>query len=102
MFTGALSAPACEFKLSQYLNGKPDKLLVQEDERIAQLPKSTEISWEQIEATAQFRYGRAYGCRRGREGSTILMTTAYRFLGLALLYIYGIPIPTKLMTSLYK
>jgi hypothetical protein len=42
------------------LNGKPDKLLVQEDERIAQLAKSTEIAWEQIEATAEFKYGRAY------------------------------------------
>ena len=42
------------------INGKTDKLLVQEDERIAQLAKSTEIAWEQIEATAEFRYGRAY------------------------------------------
>jgi hypothetical protein len=46
------------------LNGKPDKLLVQEDERIAQLARSTEIAWEQIEATAEFRYGRAYRMER--------------------------------------
>jgi len=41
------------------LNGKPDKLLVQEDDRIAQLARSTEIAWDQIEATDDFRYGRA-------------------------------------------
>lgn len=32
------------------LNGKPDKLLVVEDQRIAQLAMSTEIAWEQIES----------------------------------------------------
>jgi ATP-dependent exoDNAse (exonuclease V) alpha subunit len=41
------------------LNGKPDKLLVQEDDRIAQLARSTEIAWDQIEATDDFKYGRA-------------------------------------------
>jgi hypothetical protein len=35
------------------LNGKPDKLLVQEDERIAQLARSTEIAWKLIEATVK-------------------------------------------------
>ncbi|KAN0074929.1 hypothetical protein V8E54_007540 [Elaphomyces granulatus] len=49
------------------LNGKPDKLLVQEDERIAQLARSTEIAWEQIEATAKFRYGRAYRMERAAQ-----------------------------------
>ena len=41
------------------LNGKPDKLLVLEDQRIAQLTMSTEIAWEQIESSAEFRYGQA-------------------------------------------
>jgi hypothetical protein len=41
------------------LNAKPDKLLVQEDERIAQLASSTEIAWELIEATDNFKYGQA-------------------------------------------
>jgi hypothetical protein len=44
---------------SSDLNGKPDKLLVQEDDRIAQLARSTEIASGQIEATDDFRYGRA-------------------------------------------
>jgi hypothetical protein len=30
------------------LNGKPDKLLVVEDQRIAQLAMSTEIAWEHM------------------------------------------------------
>ena len=41
------------------LNAKPDALLVQEDERIAKLARSTEIAWDQIEATDNFKYGRA-------------------------------------------
>ncbi|KAN0086783.1 hypothetical protein V8E54_000471 [Elaphomyces granulatus] len=49
------------------LNGKLDKLLVQEDERITQLATSTEIAWEQIEATAEFRYGRAYRMERAAQ-----------------------------------
>jgi len=40
------------------VNAKPDKLLLVEDERIAQLAASTEIAWEQIESSAGFRYGR--------------------------------------------
>jgi len=39
------------------LNGKPDKLLVVEDQRIEQLAMSTEIAWGQIESSAEFRYG---------------------------------------------
>ena len=31
------------------LSGKPDKLLVVEDQRIAQLAMSTEIAWEELE-----------------------------------------------------
>jgi hypothetical protein len=42
---------------SSDLNGKPDKLLVQEDDRIAQLARSTEIASGQIEAIDDFRYG---------------------------------------------
>jgi hypothetical protein len=45
------------------VNGKPDRLLMVEDQRIAQLATSTEIAWEQIELSAEFRYGRA-----GRRG----------------------------------
>jgi hypothetical protein len=41
------------------LNGKPDKLLRVEDQRIAQLAASTEIAWEEIESSAEFRHGRA-------------------------------------------
>jgi len=37
-------------------NGKPDNLLRVEDQRIAQLAISTEIAWEQIESSAEFRY----------------------------------------------
>jgi hypothetical protein len=37
------------------LNGKPDKLLIVEDRRIAQLAMSTEIAWEQIETSHEFR-----------------------------------------------
>ena len=40
------------------LNAKPDKLLVLEDQRLAQLAMSTEIAWEQIESSPEFRYGR--------------------------------------------
>jgi hypothetical protein len=40
------------------LDGKPDKLLMVEDQRIAQLAMSTEIAWEQIESNPEFRYGR--------------------------------------------
>ena len=41
------------------LNGKPDKLLGVEDQRIAQLAASTEIEWEENESSAEFRLGRA-------------------------------------------
>jgi hypothetical protein len=41
------------------VNGKPDKLLLVEDERIAQLAAFTEVAWEQIESSAGFRYGRS-------------------------------------------
>ena len=37
------------------LSGKPDKLLMVEDQRIAQLAMSTEIAWKQIESSAGFR-----------------------------------------------
>ena len=40
------------------LNAKPDALLVQEDERIAQLAKATDTAWQKIEATDDFRLGR--------------------------------------------
>jgi hypothetical protein len=36
------------------LKNKPDKLLVFEDQRIADLARSTEIAWEQIESTDGF------------------------------------------------
>jgi hypothetical protein len=36
------------------LSAKPDKLLVLEDQRIAQLAKSTEMAWEQIESRPDF------------------------------------------------
>jgi hypothetical protein len=36
------------------LKNKPDKLLVVEDQRIADLARSTEIAWEQIESTDGF------------------------------------------------
>jgi hypothetical protein len=39
------------------LNCKPDKLLLVEDQRIARLAISTEIAWEQIESSDEFRYG---------------------------------------------
>ena len=48
------------------LSGKPDKLLVVEDQRIAQLAMSTEIAWEQIESSAEFRYGQT--TRREADG----------------------------------
>jgi hypothetical protein len=41
------------------LNGKPDKLLLQEDEGIAQLDRSTEIAWDQIESTDDFKHEQA-------------------------------------------
>lgn len=41
------------------LNNKPDKLLVLEDQRIAQLAISTEIAWEQVESSDEFRYEQA-------------------------------------------
>ncbi|KAN0071578.1 hypothetical protein V8E54_010174 [Elaphomyces granulatus] len=83
VFAGALSASTCDFEWHD-LNGKPDKLLVQEDERIAQLARSTEIVWEQIEATAEFIYGRAYRMERAAQ------YVDYRFLALApyLTFIY--------------
>ena len=48
------------------LSAKPDKLLVVEDQRIAQLAMSTEIAWEQIESSAEFRYGQT--TRREADG----------------------------------
>ena len=36
------------------LTAKPDKLLVLEDERIAQLAKSTDIAWDQIGSSPGF------------------------------------------------
>ena len=41
------------------LNAKPDRLLVLEDRRLAELVRSTEIAWEQIESSDEFRYGPA-------------------------------------------
>ena len=41
------------------LSGKPDKLLVLEDQRIAHLAISTEIAWEQVESSNAFKYGQA-------------------------------------------
>lgn len=35
-------------------NAKPDKLLILEDQRIAQLAKATEIAWKQIESSPGF------------------------------------------------
>ena len=46
------------------LSSKPDKLLLIEDQRIAELAMTTNISWEQIESSAEFRYGQA-----GRTGA---------------------------------
>src|SRR3989440_3374511 len=46
------------------LSGKPNKLLLVEDLRIAELAITTNISWEQIESSAEFRYGQA-----GRTGA---------------------------------
>jgi len=46
------------------LSSKPDKLLLVEDLRIAELAITTNISWEQIESSAEFRYGQA-----GRTGA---------------------------------
>jgi hypothetical protein len=37
------------------LSSKPDKLLLIEDQRIAELAMMTNISWEQIESSAEFR-----------------------------------------------
>ena len=39
------------------LNAKPDRLLVLEDQRLAELARSTEIAWDQIESSDEFRYG---------------------------------------------
>jgi hypothetical protein len=36
------------------LKNKPDKLLVVEDQRIADLARSTEIAWDRIESTVGF------------------------------------------------
>ena len=41
------------------LNSKTDRLLVLEDRRLAELVRSTEIAWEQIESSDEFRYGPA-------------------------------------------
>ena len=41
------------------LNAKPDRRLVLEDRRLAELVRSTEIAWEQIESSDEFRYGPA-------------------------------------------
>src|SRR3954453_9708169 len=43
------------------LSGKPDKLLVVEDQRIAELAMLTETAWKQIESSLRFRQGQ--GCR---------------------------------------
>jgi len=40
-------------------NGRPDNMLMFEDQRIAQLATSTEIAWEQIESSTEFKRGRA-------------------------------------------
>jgi hypothetical protein len=37
------------------LSGKPDKLLVVEDQRIAELAMLTETAWKQIESSPRFR-----------------------------------------------
>ena len=37
------------------LSGKPDKLLVVEDQRIAELAMLTETAWKQIESSPTFR-----------------------------------------------
>jgi hypothetical protein len=39
----------------QDLSGKPDKLLIDEDERIAELAMSTDIAWQKIESGAGFK-----------------------------------------------
>jgi len=39
-------------------NHKPDRLLVIEDQRIAELAMSTDTTWKQIESSAEFTYGR--------------------------------------------
>ena len=39
-------------------NHKPDRLLVIEDQRIAELAMSTDTTWKQIESNAEFTYGR--------------------------------------------
>ena len=39
-------------------NAKPDKLLLVEDQRIAQLATSTEIAWQEVDLNAGFRHGR--------------------------------------------
>ena len=38
-------------------NHKPDRLLVIEDQRIAELAMSTDTTWKQIESSAEFTYG---------------------------------------------
>ena len=39
-------------------NAKPDKLLLVEDQRIAQLATSTEIAWQKVDLSTGFRHGR--------------------------------------------
>jgi len=39
------------------VNAKPDKLLIVEDQRIAQLAMSTEVAWGQIELSDEYRLG---------------------------------------------
>jgi len=47
------------------LSGKPDKLLVVEDQRIAELAMLTETAWKQIESSPAFRWGQ--GCWRAPD-----------------------------------
>ena len=42
------------------LNGKPDKLLMLEDQRIAQLAITTDDAWRQMESSYEFMHGRSY------------------------------------------
>ena len=46
------------------LNVRPDKLLVQEDERLATLAASTDIAWKAIEASDEFKLERSVRLER--------------------------------------
>ena len=46
------------------LNVRPDKLLVQEDERLATLAASTDITWKAIEASDEFKLERSVRLER--------------------------------------